>query len=723
MTGFEPLIASAVSGLAVPIYQSLSGGSEKFFGMFARSFNDNTKRIIFDASHQYEINYKERHGLLKVLGMNKPVELESVYTSIQFLDKNSIRRFESIEDLEKSYRQVNLRSFEHKDCPKKPGVEVANQEQFLMVLGSPGMGKSTFLKKMGLEALNTKNRKLKHKCIPVFLELKNFTSTKLNFVDIIAEEFKICGFPEVEKFVPKALEQGKLLILLDGLDEAPTSQINEVITKIQDFVDKYKNNRFIASCRIAAYQSTFRRFTDVAMSEFDDAQIQQFINNWFQSDEDKHSGTAQNCWKVLQNPEYAAAKELAQTPLLLTLLCLVYNDSQSFPKNRATLYDEALDVLLKKWASEKRIQRDPIHQDLNPSLEEAMLAEIAYTGFKNDRLFFSEREVVEKIKTFLEENLNAPTHLDGKQILKAIEVQQGILVERAKDAYSFSHLTFQEYLTAKYIDDNRLIPELVTKHLTEHRWREVFLLVAGLMRSGVDELLLLMEKESQKFINTPKLQEWLRWADTSTDSSDGNIKPVGKRAIAITNAIANANAYAIVYDNTYVYVHANANANANANAYVYANGIAYVYASGIAYAINNAIAYAINNDDANPKDLYDRIAKTIDVTNELRELKIFKSVDFSVLITKIEKLKNSIPDENQPQTVRKAFAEELAETFRNAFNLNQQLLELSPDETKALENYLYANSLMLQCKESAVRGSRTTWEAIESRMLLLPRNP
>jgi hypothetical protein len=70
-------------------------------------------------------------------------------------------------------------------------------------------------------------------------------------------------------------------------------------------------------------------------------------------------------------------------------------------------------------------------------------------------------------------------------------------------------LTLQEYLTAQYIADNNLIEQLVTDHLSDYRWREVFLLVAGLVRAknGADDLLLLMEKEAQKYINTPNLQE------------------------------------------------------------------------------------------------------------------------------------------------------------------------------------------------------------------------
>lgn len=56
----------------------------------------------------------------------------------------------------------------------------------------------------------------------------------------------------------------------------------------------------------------------------------------------------------------------------------------------------------------------------------------------------------------MSDTLDAPKRLDGEAVLKAIEVQQGLLVERATETYSFSHLTLQEYLTAKYVVDNNL---------------------------------------------------------------------------------------------------------------------------------------------------------------------------------------------------------------------------------------------------------------------------
>ncbi|RCJ20238.1 histidine kinase [Nostoc sp. ATCC 43529] len=659
MTGIEPLVAvavSAVSGVAVPIFQSLWGGGVKALWLFGKTLDEKSKKLIFTASRQYVQNYEERHGILKVLGMRDPVNLESVYTAVQFLDNEAIRSFESIENLEQLYRQTSSRRFQSQDKGKQEGIKVANEKQYLMVLGGPGAGKSTFLRKMGLEALKGKEGKFKHTCIPVFIELKTFTNSDIDIEKIIAEEFRVCGFPSAKKFTGKALEEGKLLILLDGLDEVPTQNLNEAINKIQNFVDKYDQNRFIASCRTAAYRSSFRRFSDVAMADFDNDQIEQFIYNWFRSKVDKQAHTGQKCWELLQKPENSAAKELAHTPLLLTFLCLVYDESQNFPDNRSTIYKKALRILLEKWASEKRILRDEIYQGLHTELEEILLSEIAYTNFESDRLFFSQRDVVQQIKVFLASNLNAPQHLDGEAVLNAISVQQGILVERAEDVFSFSHLTLQEFLTAQYIDDHRTIEKIVTEHLTDERWKEVFLLVAGLIRGGADDLLLLMEKKAQKYINTSKLQALLSWAEQATTGSAGDLKPVGKRAVAIANAIAEANANAIAEARDY------AEAGDYAKAHIYTEAYAETYAIAEAYA--NVIAEATNY--------------------------------------------TKITDEKQP--------------LLNAFNLSPDIINLSQEKAKALKNYLYANHLIIQCKQASVRVLPNTWERIEARMLLVPSN-
>src|SRR5919199_439121 len=677
MTGFEPLIAQAVSGVAVPVFQSIWAGGGKVLDRFGKALDEKkAKQAIDAASKQYAQNYTERHGILKVLGMREPVSLESVYTAVQFLDDRAIRSFESVETLEEVYRQAKQRSFQSENCQKQEGLRVANDKQYLMVLGGPGAGKSTFLRRMGLEALKGKKGNFKHACIPVFIELKKFNTGEINIEKEIAEEFRICGFPSHEEFTAKALEQGKLLILLDGLDEVPTERMNEAIRQIQNFVDLHDQNHFITSCRVAAYRHNFRRFTDVAMADFDDAQIEKFITNWFRSEPQ----TGQDCWKKLNNEEYKSAKELTQTPLLLTLVCLLYQRSRKFPMNRATLYERALRVLLEEWAAEKGIPHEDLYKGLDTKRKEMMLSEIAHHAFQANRLFLPRREITDQIEQLLREMLPDEKFIDGTAVLKSIEVQHGVLVERAEGIYSFSHLTLQEYLTAQYIDDHRQIETLVTEHITDERWREVFLLVAGLMRGGADDLLLLMEKEAQKYINTPKLQGLLQWADAATKESEGDFKPVGKRAAAI--GITKAKGKGI------------------------ANALAYAYADAIAYAYPNANAYAL----------------TIGLAEELKKIKIFKEVNWTELIAQLRELEKQLPDSEQHKQIHLAFANRLVDTWCHGLHLNPEIVKLSKKEAEALRDYLYANHLIIQCKEAAERISPKTWEKIESRMLLVPEN-
>ena len=646
-----------------------------------------TEQFILKAAAQYFQTYYKRYGKLRVLGMKQLLPLDFIYTAVQFLDSSEISNFISSQDLEKVYREN--RGFQSRKSEKQSGIQVAKQSQYLMVLGAPGSGKSTFLRRMGLEALKGKEGNFGHESIPVFIELKRFKPSEINIEDCITNEFKTCGFPQPEELIEKLLKQGKLLILLDGLDEVPTKHLNPAIDQIQEFVEKYQQNRFITSCRTAAYHQNFRKFKNVEIADFDETQIGEFIYNWFQSDEDKESGTADIVWQKLQ--DNSGMKELAKTPLLLTFLCLVYDRSQSFPTNRSTLYQKALRILLEEWAAEKRIQREEIAAGLNTDLEEILLSEIAYQGFEADKLFFSRQELIDQITDFIDNNLNAPKHLAGKDILHAIEVQQGILVERARDAYSFSHLTLQEYLTAKYIVDNRLAGKMVSQHLTDERWHEVFLLVAGLMGGGADELLLLMEKEAQKFINSPKLKGILEWADWVTDGSESDMKPVGKRSIA----------------NAQAYTYTKANADTKANTIT----IAYVIANPKANNIKNAYAYAIATA------IYNNITNNIAYAHEIEKLKIFNKVNFTLLIGQIKEMEAQIHNPHLPQQAHKKFDEELRQINLNAWNLNRECINLSKQERIDWENYLSANHLIIQCKEAAVRVSPKTWAEIEARML------
>jgi hypothetical protein len=545
--------------------------------------------------------------------------------------------------------------------------------------------------------------------IPVFVELKRFDSSQTQIEKFIAQEFEICGFPNAEVFTQRLLKAGKLLILLDGLDEVSIEHVDRAIEQIGNLVDRYDQNRFIASCRIAAYKGGFPRFKDVTMASFDDSQMETFVCRWFR----RNPKDADECWELLNSADYTAAKELGKTPLLLTLLCAVYNESQNLPKQRAALYGEALEVWLRKWAAEKRIRQGEIYRELSLELEKLLLSEIAYRSFAEDQLFFSKRELTTQIREFLMSNLNAPKHLDAEAVLNAIQVQQGILVERARDAYSFSHLTFQEYLTAQYIVDERQLSTFVTQHLTDRRWREVFILVSGLMR-GADELLELVEREAQRMINTEKLKALTAWTNKVTAESEGDFKPVAKRVIALFYALDFARTLARTLARALARDLDLSSARNLTRDYDRARIVS--HARDLAYALDRActLAYALapaRTLNAGALTLAPALARILD------EAKIFNSVNFTALIAQLKAMETQVPSDDELLEVRRAFAERTCQTWYNAFHLNPEWIELSKEEQRSLENYIYVNELMIHCKEAALRVSPQVWEGIESRML------
>ena len=67
--------------------------------------------------------------------------------------------------------------------------------------------------------------------------------------------------------------------------------------------------------------------------------------------------------------------------------------------------------------------------------------------------------------------------------------------------------------------------------------------------------------------------------------------------------------------------------------------------------------------------------------------------------------------------MQRVFGDRIRQLWYNALNLTPDLLNLSESELTALQNYFYANELMVRCKESAVRVTEGVWAGIEERML------
>jgi formylglycine-generating enzyme required for sulfatase activity len=159
---------------------------------------------------------------------------------------------------------------------------------------------------------------------------------------------------------------------------------------------------------------------------------------------------------------------LVSTPLLATMVVSVKWGETELPRERAKLYE---------------------------ACERNWLAALALAMHEGGRAGAAVPEV--RVREVLQREL-APTNM--AQFLEAVRYRGGLLEERA-ELFQFVHLTFQEFLTARWLTKQRqgAWPHL-RPHLTDAWWREVFLLTYGFAQMD----------------HPPFAREYLAWLSTQT---------------------------------------------------------------------------------------------------------------------------------------------------------------------------------------------------------------
>ncbi|MDF5707142.1 MAG: NACHT domain-containing NTPase [Nostoc sp. S4] len=663
--------------------------------------------LVQEIRKQVKPYIKEKCGTMRVLDMPKPIELtgkQGIYTNVNILEEITGRRRLRVAELMQSCDHDNFERLGLSGVKQKrvSGLEVVQHYNKLMVLGKPGGGKTTFLKYLAMQCIE---EKFQANRIPLFITLKDFAEAvkQPDILKFIVEQLSSCGVIYASLTVEKMLKQGKALVLLDGLDEVREEDTNRVLRQIRELSDLFHTNQFVITCRIAAKEYTFESFTEVEMADFDEKQIAIFAQNWFQLTDPVKS---QRFFQKLK--ENKPIQELASSPLLLTLLCLVFGDSGDFPANRSELYKEGLDVLLKKWDAKRNIEREQVYKNLSLQRKEDLLSQIALTTFEQKDYFFKQKTTEVYIADFIRNLRDADTDpevlkLDSEAVLKSIEAQHGLLIERAKGIYSFSHLTFHEYFAAREIVVNSAWESLVER-ITEIRWREVFLLAAGMMRKANNLVWMMKIKVDELLAQDDKLQRFMRWVDEKGNSVETSYKPAAVRAsyFVFTDGI--------MYEYT-----------------VSRNDKKFRYLSSLAIKIDISI---IQKDQVN-EIVIDGIISIllsglldVDFYHETLCF-LIENISKSELQQQIREIQNELPSLRQDKEVlsewvvtdRYLFVEKLRSIMIKHRNLGHDW-QFSKVQHKLLKQYYDANKLLVDCLNSDCYISREVRQEIEDALFL-----
>lgn len=414
-------------------------------------------------------------------------------------------------------------------------IEAAGAVPRLVILGRPGGGKSALVNHLATQMAHLcmgvaippdrlPGWPLDEKLLPVRIVLRRFAAwispdckkgTGGLVWKYLAQQLDEWGCAEYYVHLKNTLDESGGVIFFDGLDEVREQDEQRtrslIVQAIEAFAAPLKRCRVIITCREYAYKKDDAWhlpegvFPVVELNLFRLPQIKHFSQAWYRIlgkwrewHIDKCLAEAADLCQAIE--AWPHLKELGQYPLLLTLMAQVHGRDGSLPRDRADLYDRAVQLLLVHW--DNRLVRD---QDGTRKIEQGLIARL---GIRTDTL----RAALERIALAAHERQEAVSvserttgcaditredlrdalveslfiGLDrAEEVIAYIQHRAGLLQAEGNRIFRFPHRTFQEYLAAVCImkrgDFEDYLKERVMRDMAW--WREVFLLAAGSSRS------------------------------------------------------------------------------------------------------------------------------------------------------------------------------------------------------------------------------------------------
>jgi energy-coupling factor transporter ATP-binding protein EcfA2 len=388
-------------------------------------------------------------------------------------------------------------ALEYERAPARPLRETLADESFrcVVILGDPGLGKSTLLQHLALEWAEGGSQS-----VPFLIELRKYTrdhSHPRSFLEFMEKgTWSYCHLAQAE--LDRYLRDNRGTILFDGLDEVFDESLRgNIVAEIVGFARDYPRARVMVTTRVVGYAigspnpELFRAagFRALTLQDFNDLEINEFILKWYAasvSDTTERDELARRLTKDIACSK--SIRELAGNPLLLTMMALL-NRRKHLPRERLKLYEACAELLVEGWDAARHLERSAYltHDD---KIE--ILQRIAYE-IQHERQGLSGNMISEKrlrdilIDALSDRKIDNP-RIAAEKIVTALSERDFMLCSVGDEQFSFVHRTFLEYFCAKeYLSHlenggsaNELL-DLFRRQWHDDTWHEVLRLVCAMV--------------------------------------------------------------------------------------------------------------------------------------------------------------------------------------------------------------------------------------------------
>ncbi|MGI5339311.1 NACHT domain-containing protein [Streptomyces sp. CA-181903] len=292
----------------------------------------------------------------------------------------------------------------------------------------------------------------------------------------------------------RVLDSGRVLLLVDGLDELPRESRAPARQWLDEFLRRYPLIRCLATVRPRAVEDgwlDWQGFEELRLLPMSDADIQEFVTAWHNAARLECDGLPAVRWSAeertrldelerdlkLEFERNKVLRDLARTPLLCAVICALHRRrSGLLPHTRWALYRAALAMLLGD-RDEQRGIRAPEGIVMQSEEAQQLLQRVAVWLVRNRQTELTREQAVRQIgRATL--SLRRLRDDSPERLLEHLLNRSGLLQERSSDSIQFIHRTFQDFLAAKEFQDADCLDELLD-HAAEEQWQDVIRLAIG----------------------------------------------------------------------------------------------------------------------------------------------------------------------------------------------------------------------------------------------------